>query len=364
MELDFWMKKAYSMAMTTPTIQKAMEDYLEMITQSRSPRTVKTYRTGLEAFASALKKAKIDPDTTEVSLLDEKGIKILIKALRSKAESTQSLYLTAATMFYKYLVAESLAAVNLVNLEQQIHNRVRTHGRRLPKFPKDAIIELIGYAQGLAGKSVEEAGQKAKTEKGKLYEMKQARLRNLRDRAFILFLADTGLRVSEACSLTLGDVDFYESRLTVLGKGDHEDPVRVSERALAALKEYLQAREQGSPTPRLRNGGGVRSEMLPLFLRHDRGAGTRLESLDPSMGWKMIKARALEAAGDDPDKQEAAKQIHPHSFRHYFVTIVLLSTNNIEKARRMARHKSIEVTKRYAEIEPELDEDYHRIFNS
>jgi len=339
------------------TIQEAIDDYLEMISHSRSARTVKTYRTGLHTFAAALNKANLDPETCEANQLDEKAIKILIKALRGKADTTQSLYLTAATMFYKYLVAENLSTVNLVNLEQQIHNRVHTHGRRLPKFPKEAIIELITFAQSLANQSVEQAGQKAKTEKGKLYEMKQARLRNLRDRALILFLADTGLRVSEACSLTLGDVDFFEGRLTVLGKGDNQDPVRVSERALSALKDYLQAREHGSPTP------GMRSEMLPLFHRHDRGAGSHAEALDPSMAWKMIKARALESAGDDLAKQEAAKQIHPHSFRHYFVTVVLLATNNIEKARKLARHKSIEVTKRYVEIEPELDEDYHRIFN-
>jgi hypothetical protein len=43
--------------------------------------------------------------------------------------------------------------------------------------------------------------------------------------------------------------------------------------------------------------------------------------------------------------------------------VVLLATSNLEKASRMARHKSIQVTKRYAEIEPELDADYHRIFN-
>jgi integrase/recombinase XerC len=361
MELDVGCEKFYDRTMTT--IQEAIHDYLDMISHSRSPRTVKTYRTGLEAFADALRKASLDPERTAVSSLNEEAIKLLIKALRGKADSTQSLYLTAATTFYKYLVAENLSAVNLMKIEQHIHNRVRTHGRRLPKFPKEAIIELIAYAQGLKDQSVEEAGHKAKTEKGKQYALQQARLRNLRDRAFILFLADTGLRVSEACRLTLGDVDFYESRLTVLGKGDHEDPVRVSERALGALRDYLQAREAHAPAPRRPKGGGVRSEMLPLFLRHDRGAGDRLDGLDPSMGWKLIKARALEAAGDDPNKQAAAQQIHPHSFRHYFVTVVLLATNNIEKARKMARHKSIEVTKRYAEIEPELDEDYHKIFN-
>src|SRR5690242_11826783 len=109
-------------------IQQAIDAYLEMITHSRSPRTVKTYRTGLAAFAGALKKARLDPLTTDVAQLDESGIKVLIKALCGKADTTQSLYLTAASMFYKYLLAENLAEVNLIKIEQQIHNRVHTRG--------------------------------------------------------------------------------------------------------------------------------------------------------------------------------------------------------------------------------------------
>ena len=45
------------------------------------------------------------------------------------------------------------------------------------------------------------------------------------------------------------------------------------------------------------------------------------------------------------------------------MTVVLLATSNIEIARRLARHKSITVTQRYAEVDPELDEQYHEIFN-
>jgi integrase/recombinase XerC len=335
------------------TISAAINQYIDMIRRSRSPRTVKTYATGLASFCKALKEAEIDPDETDVSGLDEDGIKIFIEELDQRADSTEGVYLTAATMFYRFLLAEKLAAPNLANVEQQIHNRVHIRGNRLPKFPKNAIIDLITYAESLASKSVEDAGADAKTEKGRLFKRKQARLCNLRDRAFILFLADTGLRVSEACSLTLGDVDFLEERLTVLGKGDEEAPVRVSGRALAALKEYIQERRDANPTP------GVKTNSLPLFLRHDRGAGKSVKCLDPSMGWKVVKARARESVGE-----EAAGQIHPHSFRHYFVTVVLLATNNIEKARRLARHKSIRITQRYVEIDPELDEDYYRIFNS
>ena len=103
---------------------------------------------------------------------------------------------------------------------------------------------------------------------------------------------------------------------------------------------------------------GRKTKSLPLFTRHDRGAGENLDRIASSTAWDLVKVRAVEAVG-----AEAAALIHPHSFRHYFVTVVLLATRNIEIARRLARHKSIAVTQRYAEVDPELDEEYHQIFN-
>ena len=48
----------------------------------------------------------------------------------------------------------------------------------------------------------------------------------LRDPAFLITLADTGLRVHEACKLRRGDIDWQEGRLVIIGKGD-EDAVFV-----------------------------------------------------------------------------------------------------------------------------------------
>ncbi|HAM35376.1 MAG TPA: hypothetical protein DEB40_10190 [Elusimicrobia bacterium] len=44
-------------------------------------------------------------------------------------------------------------------------------------------------------------------------------LLGLRDHALILFLADTGLRISEALSVRIGDVDWTSGSITVMGKG-------------------------------------------------------------------------------------------------------------------------------------------------
>lgn len=334
------------------TILEAFEQYLDSVAQSRSPRTAQAYRNGMAVFCAALEKAKIDPETADVAGLDEDRITLLIRSLKDKSPATESLYLAAAGGFYRYLAAERLADPNLPRLKELIKQRSHKLGRRQPQFPRAEIERLIEYAEALATQSVQDAGAKAKTEGGRGEERKRARLRNLRDRAFILFLADTGLRVDEACSLALGDVDFLEGRLTVIGKGDQQAAVRISERALSALKDYLQARQAGYRV------GGKKAKSLPLFTRHDRRVAEDVTRITAQTGWNLVKARAAEAVGE-----EAAEQIHPHSFRHYFVTVVLLATNNMEIARRLARHKSITVTQRYAEVDPELDEQYYQIFN-
>lgn len=340
------------------SIQDAIEQYLDSVAASRSPRTARAYRAGMDHFRGALTQAKMNPQTTGISKLSEDKIISFIKHIESLSPATQALYLTAVRGFFHFLAEERLAEPNLPRLQNLVRRRARKQGRRIPQFPRVEIEQLIDYAQSLAGKTVEDTSPPSEAKRGRTpgrSDRQRARLRNLRDRALILFLADTGLRISEACSLTLGDVDFHEARLTVIGKGDQQALVRISQRALSALSEYLAERKGSQPA------SGQKSKSQPLFTRHDRGSAAKgeLHRLDSSSAWDIIKARAAEAVG-----VAAAAQIHPHSFRHYFVTVVLLATNNLEKTRRLARHKSITVTQRYAEIDPELDQDYYEIFDA
>ena len=56
----------------------------------------------------------------------------------------------------------------------------------------------------------------------------------MRDRAFLLTLADTGLRVHEACNMRRGDIDWNEGRAVIIGKGDKQAVVRFSTRKYKA----------------------------------------------------------------------------------------------------------------------------------
>lgn len=349
------------------TLQQAMERFLSV--KNASPRTLASYRNGLNAFFDTLRLGRtlsdgshvsLDPATAETANLDEDWVATFIANLQDFSPATQNLYLSAVKGFYRFLLAERLASPHIPRIEQWIAERARKVPRRRPQFPREEIEQLIAYAESLSTIPVDTIGASLKSEAARRAAQQRARLRHLRDRALILLLSDTGLRVSEACSLTLEDVNFFEGHVHVLGKGNKDDLVRVSQRALNAIRDYLNARQAAiSSTPARRGRPLSAGHHTPLFVRHDRAARAASPSpLDPSSAWDIVRERAAEALG-----QEAALRIHPHSFRHYFVTIVLLATNNIEKARRLARHRSITTTQLYAEVDPELDQDYHEIFN-
>ena len=143
-------------------------------------------------------------------------------------------------------------------------------------------------------------------------ETEAEKLRDLRDRAFLLTLADTGLRVHEACKLRRGDLDWNEGRANIIGKGDREAVVRFSRRSLASLRDYLAARQK------LDGASGRAIPSLPLFARHDKGAGKKVKPITTATGRNIVSQRVQEALG-----AEAVGTITPHSFRHYFVTTVL-----------------------------------------
>ena len=120
-----------------------------------------------------------------------------------------------------------------------------------------------------------------------------------------------------------------------------------------ALRDYLNTRAEND------GAFGKALTSLPLFARHDLGAGKRIEPISTTTGRNIINQRVREALGDN-----AAGTITPHSFRHYFVTEVLQgSGGNIKLAQKLARHKNIQVTQRYAHLsDDELDKGYYEIF--
>lgn len=120
----------------------------------------------------------------------------------------------------------------------------------------------------------------------------------LRFKTLFTLLPDTGLRVSEACNLTKGDIDFRE-RLVVVrrGKGDKYREVPISMSTLDLLEKYWRRRK----------------DKLPYAFEY------KGRKLDRMVVWRMTK-KIAHKAGIDVSTRTHGKNIYPHIFRHTFAT--------------------------------------------
>jgi integrase/recombinase XerC len=318
------------------TVEQAVLAYLHTVQEARSDNTARAYANAMSAFLHVLKDHWINPETP-ITELTEDAAAWLLSYLKIYAPATERLYTQAVKGFYQYLAGENLAEINLPRLDLLIRKRSRRAGLRLPQFPREDIENTLLYVKSFTIQTPNNASE---------------RLRAYRDRAFLFTLADTGLRVHEACNLHRGDIDWNEGRALLIGKGNKQAVVRFSSRSLSALKDYLSLRapldgSSGRPLP-----------SLPLFARHDKGAGKKIKPITTSTGRNIVHERVVQALGD-----QAGSRITPHSFRHYFVTTVLRAKGNLKLAQELARHASIQVTQRYAHLsDDELDRGYHDIF--
>jgi site-specific recombinase XerD len=297
-------------------IYEAVPHYLKGLENSCSPRTITTYGQALKKFASLVGGEKV-PLTHDTFIL-------FIDKIKDLNKSSQGIYRTAVLGLFD--CASGLdTSIDYAAVVRYNHKNKRKPGRSITDVELEPINQVLKYCEGI---------------RGDVFVM--------RDRALILTLADTGLRISEACDLTRGGVNWLNGRAIVTGKGDVTDVVRFSIRSMKALQEYFIERKDGS--------SGKPLASLPLFSRHDDGAGGKLAALTTSGAWQAIKHR-IHDAGIDP------KSIRVHDFRHYFVSVIVMLTGDIKMAQTLARHKNITVTQRYAHLDGKADEAYDKIFN-
>ncbi|MEW5960196.1 MAG: tyrosine-type recombinase/integrase [Chloroflexota bacterium] len=323
------------------TVAEALELYLEEIGKSRATGTLSAYYYTIEKFKATLTGRNHAPAETPLSGLSNEWIQWFLDDLRRLEPTTERSYLAAVIGFYEYVVAKNWLDLNLTELRYFIKRRQRKLPQKAQRFPKQQIEKLLQSLDGLA-----EAGT---------FKDDREKLAVLRDRALFYLLADTGLRVSEACSLSRGDVDFDEADLFMTGKGNKEARVRISRRTLERLTRYLQVREELG----VHQAAAPYPTEQPLFARHDKRASRKLLPLSPRSVQQTVDRWVVYFLG-----QKYLYEITPHSFRHYFVTTVLRSTGgDIEIAKKLARHADISTTMRYAHLsDEELDQAYYDIF--
>ena len=325
------------------SILDAIHAYLRMVERARSKATMLSYKNALNIFSKMLDEKKVDPANTPIAQISEDYFAKFIEYLNHYTTATEQLYLQAVKGFYLFIASDKLAEVNQSRLTVLIRQRARRPGKTAPQYKLDEVERLLEKSKDVQNLYVSPINEE---------DVGNAKLRAYRDRAFMVTLAETGFRVHEACNLRRGDIDWNEGRAIIVGKGKKQAVVRFNSYAMQVIKEYLAQRAE------LDGNSGRQLSSLPLFARHDKGAGKKVKPITTTTGRNIVSERVEQFLG-----KEFVGQITPHTFRHYFVTTTLRGTGNLAIAQRLARHENIQVTNRYTQLtDEELDKAYYEVF--
>lgn len=145
-----------------------------------------------------------------------------------------------------------------------------------------------------------------------------------RDRAILELIYSAGLRSAEAISLDKQDLNFADSSLRVIGKGDKERIAFFGSTATAAIQEYI-----------------VGERVAPIsgdaLFTNDKGIRLTTRTVQ-----KIVKRWAL-AVGLPPDTS-------PHTLRHTFATHLLDGGADLKTVQQLLGHSSLATTQIYTHV--------------
>ena len=181
-----------------------------------------------------------------------------------------------------------------------------------------------------------------------------------RDNALCELLYGSGLRISEALQLNVGDIDEQARTVRVLGKRNKQRIVPVTSDAIAAIATYISLRKLvlkkpahnadrttpnvGSDDYGLQRGDAPTG--IPLFV------GSRGGRLNSSVAWRIVN-KAL-----GPLTEASRKS--PHVLRHSFATHLLDNGADLNAVSEMLGHASLSTTQVYTHVSVERLKDAYK----
>ncbi|NBO84497.1 MAG: tyrosine recombinase XerD [Actinobacteria bacterium] len=158
-----------------------------------------------------------------------------------------------------------------------------------------------------------------------------------RDRALVEFLYATGARISEACGLSLADLDMDDSLVRLFGKGSKERIVPFGRSAHRALSEWLEEGGRGMLVPKRWKS---RDYADAVFL------GVRGTRLTRQAAFGIVRKYASLAGIKD--------DVSPHTLRHSCATHMLVHGADLRIVQELLGHASVSTTQVYTKVDDEL----------
>jgi len=261
--------------------------YLE-IEKNYSAHTIINYKVDLVEFFAFIG----DTPIKQISYLH---LRKFLAQLRTKNHRTVARKLSSIRSIFKFLFREGLIKDNPAGL--LVTPRL---DKILPKFLSEKEITQLVEAP------------------------KPDKLSGKRDRAILEALYSTGIRVSELVSLNIDSIDTISNIVKVLGKGKKERIVPIGDKAIIAIRNYLDSRKSNNKA---------------LFLNKN---GTRLTD------------RSVRNILDKYIRQTSIlMHVSPHVMRHSFATHLLNRGADLRAVQELLGHANLSTTQIYTHVTTE-----------
>ncbi len=260
--------------------------YLE-IEKNYSQHTILNYRIDLEDFNNFLGETALE----KIDYLVLRKYLAVLKG-RNLTNRTINRHLSTLRSFFRFLTREGLIKTNpilsLSSPKQEKH---------LPQFlTEEEVAKLIDSVI-------------PKDERG------------LRDRAILETFYSTGMRISELAGLTREDLDFIGGIVKVMGKGKKERILPIGDKAISAIRKYLDKRKKQADA---------------IFLNK---SGKRITT----RGIRNIVGKYIRLTG-------IRHGVSPHTLRHSFATHLLNRGADLRSVQELLGHANLSTTQIYTHL--------------
>ena len=229
------------------------------------------------------------------------------------------------TLLRRYLASQSTRALSKRTMARTVSSLRRYFGflHRRGVIPADPTVRLLAPSgEGRLPRVLQPAELEQILDRPP-QRVEPDPVADARDQAILELLYGSGLRVSEVCSLTMGQVDVRRRAVRVWGKGQKERIVPISEPTVTSIQTWVGVRDRFAQ----------HAEVNPaLLFRNTRG--------------RPITPRDVRRILD----RRSAVPTHPHALRHTFATHLLEGGADLRVVQELLGHADLATTQHYTHV--------------
>ena len=277
-----------------------VEEFIDHLRKEKrySQHTLSSYHKDISQFRDYIIETFGAINASEVSHFYIRSwmVQLMDKGISARSISRK---LSALRTYFKYLMRQGI-----VSIDPTLKIDPPKTSKRLPVYLEraqtDRLFELTDMAVGFQG---------------------------ARDRAIMEILYGTGMRKAELIALKDSDVDMARRQIKVLGKGNKERLIPISEGLVATIKDYTELRNEQFTTDRLLvtdKGAPLYPKLVYNIVRKFLNLVTTLEKKSPH----VLRHTFATHLSNNGAELNAVKDLLGHSS---LASTQVYTHNNIEK---------------------------------